>query len=94
MFFLGFHILTLPPRYFLLSRCINIGPDFQAELPPCFVDGEGSGFWSLEEECPREQLLWKPWGELEESTSLQSQGKQEAKIKLSEPKLFLLLLIN
>ncbi|XP_026154138.1 transcriptional-regulating factor 1-like [Mastacembelus armatus] len=46
---------------------VNVGYEFQAELPPCFVDGKGSGGWSSGEESPREQLLWKPWDELEES---------------------------
>ncbi|XP_051285179.1 uncharacterized protein si:dkey-19b23.10 isoform X1 [Dicentrarchus labrax] len=44
---------------------VNVGREFQAELPPCFVGGKGSGLWSPEEASPREQLLWKPWGELE-----------------------------
>ncbi|XP_029310828.1 uncharacterized protein LOC115023750 [Cottoperca gobio] len=53
--------------------CVNVGHDFQAQLPPCFVDGEGSRVWLSEEESPREQLLWKPWDKLEESTTLQNQ---------------------
>ncbi|KAM6894208.1 uncharacterized protein PEZ65_021891 [Lycodopsis pacificus] len=52
---------------------VNVGHDFQAELPPCFVDVEGSRVWSPEEESPREQLLWKPWDKLEEATNLQDQ---------------------
>ncbi|XP_044040661.1 uncharacterized protein LOC122870499 isoform X2 [Siniperca chuatsi] len=52
---------------------VNVGHDFQAELPSCFVDGKGSGVWSPEAESPREQLLWKPWDKLEESTNLQDQ---------------------
>ncbi|XP_068444181.1 transcriptional-regulating factor 1-like [Clinocottus analis] len=51
---------------------VNVGHDFQAELPPCFVDVEGSRVWS-EEESPREQLLWKPWDKLEEATNQQDQ---------------------
>ncbi|XP_042368487.1 uncharacterized protein LOC121962317 [Plectropomus leopardus] len=50
---------------------VNIGHDFQAELPPCFVDVEGSRVWSPEEVSPREQLLWKPLDKLEENTKLQ-----------------------
>ncbi|GLD53648.1 transcriptional-regulating factor 1-like protein [Lates japonicus] len=52
---------------------VNVGYEFQAELPLCFVDGEGSGVWPPEEDSPREQLLWKPWAELEESANLQNQ---------------------
>ncbi|XP_076581255.1 uncharacterized protein LOC143317159 [Chaetodon auriga] len=53
--------------------CVNVGRDFQAELPPCLVRGDGSGMWSSEEESPREQLLWKPWDKLEESTNPEDQ---------------------
>lgn len=42
---------------------VNVGHDFQAELPPCVVDWEGSPV----EESPRQQLLWKPFDTLEES---------------------------
>ncbi|XP_068569611.1 uncharacterized protein [Cebidichthys violaceus] len=52
---------------------VNVGHDFQAELPPCFVDVEGSRVRSPEEGSPREQLLWKPWDKLEEATNLQDQ---------------------
>ncbi|XP_031141003.1 uncharacterized protein si:dkey-19b23.10 isoform X1 [Sander lucioperca] len=52
---------------------VNVGHDFQAELPPCFVDGEGSRVWSPKEDSPREQLLWKPFENLEESTNIQDQ---------------------
>ncbi|KAM9335588.1 zinc finger protein 541-like [Symphorus nematophorus] len=52
---------------------VNVGPDFQAELPPCVVGGKGSRVRSPKEEPPREQLLWKPWDELEESSNLQDQ---------------------
>ncbi|CAM4515535.1 unnamed protein product [Leuciscus chuanchicus] len=49
------------------QRFINIGPDFQAELPDLIVGRE-------HEECPeeavREELLWKPWAELEENDTL------------------------
>ncbi|XP_024144327.1 transcriptional-regulating factor 1 isoform X2 [Oryzias melastigma] len=52
---------------------INVGPDFQADLPPCHVDAELSGMWLLEDAPPREQLLWQPWDELQESMHLQDQ---------------------
>ncbi|XP_056156500.1 uncharacterized protein LOC130130732 isoform X2 [Lampris incognitus] len=54
-----------------VSPCINLGPDYQAGLPPCFSDWEKSGVRLQEEESPREQLLWKPWPQLKESASLQ-----------------------
>lgn len=76
-----FFFLTVLPPSFPLSRYVNVGRDFQAELPPCFVSG-GSGVWSPEEESPQEQLLWKPWDELQESSNLQDQGKWHAKVKL------------
>ncbi|XP_034533024.1 uncharacterized protein si:dkey-19b23.10 [Notolabrus celidotus] len=46
---------------------VNIGKDSQADILPC-SDGNKS-----EEESPREELLWKPWGELKESTGIQDQ---------------------
>ncbi|XP_041842667.1 uncharacterized protein LOC121640838 isoform X2 [Melanotaenia boesemani] len=52
---------------------VNVGPDFQADLPPCFSDGEKSGMSFPVEESPREQLLWKPLDELEENACLQNQ---------------------
>ncbi|XP_071333852.1 transcriptional-regulating factor 1-like isoform X2 [Trachinotus anak] len=54
-------------------KYVNVGHEFQAELPPCFLDGVGSGVWSPEEDSPREQLLWKPLEELNESANLQNQ---------------------
>ncbi len=70
---------------FLLSRHVNVGHDFQAELPPCSVDDKGSGVWSPEEKSPREQLLWKPWDNLEDSANLQDQGKRHAR---TQPRTF------
>ncbi|XP_053199049.1 uncharacterized protein si:dkey-19b23.10 [Scomber japonicus] len=52
---------------------VNVGHDFQAELPPCFVEGQRSRVWTPKDESSREQLLWKPSNELEESTNLQDQ---------------------
>uniref|UniRef100_UPI0037E98888 uncharacterized protein n=1 Tax=Semicossyphus pulcher TaxID=241346 RepID=UPI0037E98888 len=52
---------------------VNVSQDFQAELPPCCVDGKGSEVGSPEEELTREKLLWKPWGKLEEDTDSQVQ---------------------
>lgn len=59
-----------------------MGPDFQAELPLCSADGEESGLWVAAEESPREQLLWKPLDELDKSTNLQDEGKQDVTIDL------------
>ncbi|XP_022066253.2 uncharacterized protein LOC110962559 [Acanthochromis polyacanthus] len=52
---------------------VNVGPDFQADLPPYFGDGGWSSAWSPQDETPREQLLWKPWDNLEENAHLQNQ---------------------
>ncbi|AWP00909.1 putative transcriptional-regulating factor 1-like [Scophthalmus maximus] len=56
-----------------LANYVNVGYEFQAEPPPCCVDGEGSGSCSPEDDSPREELLWKPWEELEESANSQNQ---------------------
>ncbi|XP_056318748.1 uncharacterized protein si:dkey-19b23.10 [Danio aesculapii] len=45
------------------QRCINIGPEYQAELPDLVAESEHS---MHSEEPVREELLWKPWVELEE----------------------------
>ncbi|XP_008288110.1 uncharacterized protein LOC103363227 [Stegastes partitus] len=52
---------------------VNVGADFQADLPPCFGDNKWPSAWSPQEETPREQLLWKPWDKLEENAHLQNQ---------------------
>ncbi|CAG04610.1 unnamed protein product, partial [Tetraodon nigroviridis] len=49
---------------------VNIGHEFQAELPPCTPTGDGAA----DEESPREQLLWKPRQDLEDSGNLKDQG--------------------
>jgi len=55
------------------SRCINIGPDFQAELPDLIVGREHD---ERPEEAVREELLWKPWAELEENDTLLQHGNK------------------
>lgn len=51
-----------------------MGPDFQAELPPCLLGGDGAGMWSPEVESPLgETLFWKPLDIQEES--LKDQGE-------------------
>lgn len=62
-----------------------MGYEFQAEIPPCFVNAKRSGVRSPEDETHREQLLWKPWDELEESSNLQDQGKCRSIYSLTEP---------
>ncbi|KAF7664268.1 hypothetical protein LDENG_00181740 [Lucifuga dentata] len=49
-----------------VSASVNVGHDFQAEIPPCYA---GSRVWSPEPETLREELLWKPWDELGSSNS-------------------------
>lgn len=51
---------------------MNIGPEFQAEIPD-LLEQEQIDLWS--EEPLREELLWKPWAELEGNDDLLEQGK-------------------
>lgn len=60
-----------------------MGPDFQANLPPCLADGKQSGLRSPDEESLKEQLLWKPLDKKEETGDLPGQGKQHTKIQSS-----------
>ncbi|XP_012732236.2 transcriptional-regulating factor 1 isoform X1 [Fundulus heteroclitus] len=59
------------------ERCgipyVNVGPGFQADLPPCVADAGRLSAWISEEDSPREQLLWKPWDELQESAHVHGQ---------------------
>ncbi|XP_036451950.1 transcriptional-regulating factor 1 [Colossoma macropomum] len=50
------------------QRYVNIGPEFQANLPD-LLEREELEEWP--EEPLREELLWKPWAELEESDVIQ-----------------------
>lgn len=71
-----------------------MGYEFQAELPPCFVDAKKSGVWSPDDESPREQLLWKPWDELEKSPNLQDQGRCMSNYSFTKPTLTFLLRLS
>lgn len=65
--------------FFSLTRCVNVGHQFQAELPPPrLVESDVSVIDVPVQESSREQLLWKPWEELEESHNLHNQGKCHA----------------
>ncbi|KAJ0006578.1 hypothetical protein NQD34_013851 [Periophthalmus magnuspinnatus] len=51
--------------------CINVGPDFQADIPPCLFDDGAEERSHDEDGSPREHLLWKPWNELTYSSAAQ-----------------------
>ncbi|CAN9509508.1 unnamed protein product [Ophioblennius macclurei] len=52
---------------------VNVGPDFQADLPPCSEESDWPEVWTPDEDSTCEQLLWKPSDELEDSANLQDQ---------------------
>lgn len=56
---------------------MNIGPEFQAELPD-LIKREESEEWP--EESQHEELLWKPWAELKENDALQERGKNRKEL--------------
>lgn len=60
---------------FPFSSRVNVGSEFQAELPLCPVDAKKTGLWTADDESAREQLLWKPRDRMDESSSLRVQGK-------------------
>lgn len=56
-----------------VSPHINVGPDFQADLPPCREDAEWSELRTLAAKSSCEQLLWKPIDDLEDKANVQDQ---------------------
>ncbi|XP_066575134.1 zinc finger protein 541 [Amia ocellicauda] len=61
---------------YTLHPQVNVGPGFQAQVPAI-----QEGWGAAAEEPPREDLLWQPWPELQESDTLQEQV--EAVLSLS-----------
>ncbi|XP_036404274.1 transcriptional-regulating factor 1-like [Megalops cyprinoides] len=59
-----------PEEDCLSLPCVNVGVDFQVEVPHMREDGAAESWL---EDHPREELLWKPWEELGESAELQEQ---------------------
>lgn len=58
------------------KRQVNIGPEFQAEIPDLLEQEE----IELSSEEPLwEELLWKPWAELDRNDDLLEQGKYPSK---------------
>ncbi|KAJ0055517.1 hypothetical protein NL108_005369 [Boleophthalmus pectinirostris] len=53
--------------------CINVGPDFQADIPPCLFANGVEDRSRDEDKSPPEHLLWKPWNELTYNASVQEQ---------------------
>ncbi|XP_038851737.1 uncharacterized protein LOC120049546 isoform X6 [Salvelinus namaycush] len=75
----GMGRMTEEEKGSFLLPCINVGRGFQAELPCCLEREEVSGAWP-EESSSNEELLWKPWEELQMSSVIQE--KVEAVLSL------------